>query len=990
MTYKIMIKSCAVSIFALGAGFATTGQARMACDDELGSNLLACMGDVLSQIEKAKMPQDVDPIENNDGFVLSLDGYAVTADKVFQKQAEAVKDVIEQAEVTQSRKQTPKSIASESPSYEAPAPRDWFYFATADLTWSKTRIGGIRESQSKGRLAGYVDGTTAGGVQITASVDTGEEDFRDILRKLDRKDPQSVLRRLDPEDTYPTFGDDSSLLDNTPTSGRFYLKAQKGENFFLWGDYRSRLNGSKFIRNERELYGAQAHVETEQKTENGAARASLDLFVAQPDTQLGRDVFATTGGSVYFLKRQDVTVGTETISVQVRDAKTGRVLATTPLEADADYRINYFQGVVTLNAPLGDGAEAKLIETSAIGDTITNLIVQYEFTPTTSDTDTLAFGGRAEGWVTDKLRVGTTALSDETALGDNHDAFSADIRYQHSDTSFIQVDYAKSRGPGYAQSYSADGGFNIDNSVGNAGTGEAYNIEGQLDLKDINPNFDIVLGGYYQLRREGFATLDYQSAIGQGDRTLYGGSVEGTVQEALTWKLYADVEETNKGVSNKTVGAEVSGDLSETVNIAVAAERLNKNSNTRTTAKAKVTYSPSDALSYHVYTQNTLQDQGIGEYNRYGAGISAQLTKQWRVESDVSNGTGGLGGRLFAAYETEGNENYYFGYEIDPVKNTDAGFNAKENGKFVLGGRRQVNDNVAVFGENSYDIFGARRTFSSQYGVDYQPTERMTYSFATQLGRVVDDGAGDTFDRYAYSFGAQYAGKDIAAKGRLEYRHDTGATSVQGDSDTFALSAELKQKFSETARVVATLDAIETRANQGNISKGTYIDGVLGYAFRPVDNDKLNMLLRYRFVYDMYGQTIDGQADNGPRQRSHVFSVDADYDVDQNWTVGGKLGYRLAMTSADSISDFSRNNAGLAVVNARYHLVGDWDLLVENRTLWQEQTKTTKNSTLTAAYRHLGNNVKLGVGYNFGTFSDDLNDLVHDDNGVFINMIAKF
>jgi hypothetical protein len=33
--------------------------------------------------------------------------------------------------------------------------------------------------------------------------------------------------------------------------------------------------------------------------------------------------------------------------------------------------------------------------------------------------------------------------------------------------------------------------------------------------------------------------------------------------------------------------------------------------------------------------------------------------------------------------------------------------------------------------------------------------------------------------------------------------------------------------------------------------------------------------------------------------------------------------------------------------------------------------------------------MKLGIGYNFGAFSDDLRDLVHDDHGVFINLVGK-
>lgn len=45
---------------------------------------------------------------------------------------------------------------------------------------------------------------------------------------------------------------------------------------------------------------------------------------------------------------------------------------------------------------------------------------------------------------------------------------------------------------------------------------------------------------------------------------------------------------------------------------------------------------------------------------------------------------------------------------------------------------------------------------------------------------------------------------------------------------------------------------------------------------------------------------------------------------------------------------------------------------------------------LAALYRNMGNNLRLGIGYNFGRFSDDLSDLTYDDQGVFLNMIAKY
>jgi hypothetical protein len=39
--------------------------------------------------------------------------------------------------------------------------------------------------------------------------------------------------------------------------------------------------------------------------------------------------------------------------------------------------------------------------------------------------------------------------------------------------------------------------------------------------------------------------------------------------------------------------------------------------------------------------------------------------------------------------------------------------------------------------------------------------------------------------------------------------------------------------------------------------------------------------------------------------------------------------------------------------------------------------------------RYLGDNLKLGVGYNFTDFSDDLTDLSFDHQGVFLNLAGS-
>jgi hypothetical protein len=92
----------------------------------------------------------------------------------------------------------------------------------------------------------------------------------------------------------------------------------------------------------------------------------------------------------------------------------------------------------------------------------------------------------------------------------------------------------------------------------------------------------------------------------------------------------------------------------------------------------------------------------------------------------------------------------------------------------------------------------------------------------------------------------------------------------------------------------------------------------------------------------------------------------------------------------DADSPFVSNDAWLAVATARYHIVNEWDVLLEMRNLTTIQADTSDFGALVGVYKQVGENVMIGGSYNFGEFSDDLTDLVADDRGAEINLIAKF
>ncbi|EBA11991.1 TonB-dependent receptor [Roseobacter sp. CCS2] len=873
---------------------------------------------------------------------------------------------------------------------------EWFYTGTADVTFGVRTGDDVdgTETYQTGRVAGYVDGRTQTGVAVTASIDTGEGPLEDIFRDLDEKDPRSVLLRVDPDDLYPTYGDDSTSVDNTPTSGKIYLRVARDDDFVLWGDFTSTLTGNALVRNERTLYGLQGHVATNTRTTAGIPRAAADLYAAQPDKLPQRDVFRGTDGSVYFLEKQDIGGGSETISIQVRDPGTDRVIETVTLAAGRDYDINYIQGIVTLRQPLQNSISPGVVIAAPGEASNVNLVVQYEYTPTATDLDGFSYGGRVEGWATDQLRVGVSGIVEQTGIADQTLA-GVDVLYQLGETSFIRGDVAQSEGLGFGTTFSANGGLIFDETAATDGNGTATKIEAQIAFADIGLQTEGAFSAYAEQRSEGFSNLDNTVSATTGDEDLWGFAIAGKPNDVLSYRAYLDSYENAAGDVDRTAGAELGYQISDPLLLEFGLESTDRDDATetgqRTDAAVRLTYAFSDAFEASVFGQETLDVDGLDRNDRYGIGADYRFTENWRISGEVSDGNLGTGGSIRLSNEDDVGNQTYFGYTLEPGR-TLAGvtLNGTDRGRFVAGGTRKIGADVTAFGENTYDVFGAYNSLASSYGLTYQPTDTLQYSAAMTVATVQDDDEND-FERQAVSFGLSYDTEQFTSAGRVEYRTEEGLVSGNElNTDTLLISLDARYKIDETQRIVGSLDLARTQTDASAILDGEYTDAVLGYAFRPIDNEQLNILARYRYLEDLYGQRVDDADEDGPRQRSQVVSVDAIYDLNERWSIGGKVGYRASETAATEASAFTQNDAWLAVGGVTYHMLDRWDIAAEVRNLTAVQAETSDTGVLATVYRHVGDHLKIGGGYNFGQFSDDLTDLVQDDQGLFINLVAKY
>ncbi|WP_246226235.1 porin family protein [Chelativorans xinjiangense] len=911
---------------------------------------------------------------------------------------------------------------------------EWFYVALADFTVGKrTGDPGIEDVRTdeydkyykKGRLAFYLKGKIKGKFLLTAAADTGENNIKSLFNHMGAKDAQELLRRIDPDKYYPVYGDDSTSVEDAPTQGKFYVRLERGDNHIMWGNYKTRIEGSRFLSSDRGLYGANAVYRSQGTTSFGERKGRADLYAALPDTLPQRDEFLGTGGSAYFLKRQDITIGSETISVETRDGVTGRLVERRFLKEGEDYTFDYLQGVIILKRPLSSSALGLgPVRDGALGESNQYLIVQYEYEPKAGDLDGYVYGGRVQRWLGDRLRIGVTGMNEKTGEADQQ-AIGADFLLRRSDTTYLEAEIAQSKGPGFGSTYSTDGGLTIDDRSASGGrSAKAWMVEGQADLADFN-RYGVggKVGAYYESKDANFSTITEQITH---DRRTWGGHVSlpitGDVDIGASYDELRDDGGQNKRDSDITISWQfdnywkASFGVSYTKLYSPQAAMSGKRGydGKRMDAGIRVDYRQNADYLYYGFAQSTMERDGdIYKNDRYGLGAQVRLTEKIGVEGEVSHGNRGFGGLANLTYSPTVEDHYYIGYRLDPDRSFDLTrsdvLDGVDRGSIVGGVRKRIDDVTSAYAENNYDLFGRRRSLAQTYGVVYTPDAMWTVDGGVEVGRVMDDRIDpktakerSDFDRYAVSLAAGYNDEELGLKGRIrgEARFERSDDKTR-DRNTYLLSSGGTWSHHESGRLLASVDAVVSDSDAGVFYDGDYVEASLGYAYRPALDDRLNALVRYTFLYDLPGNDqisslLSGSATNGPLQRSHIVSADVTYDVLPWLSIGGKYGARFGQIryrNSDSKTlddDWQDSIAHLGILRTDLHIVKEWDALLEGRAFFTPDVNTVDYGLLAALYRHVGNNFKVGAGYNFGRFSDDLRDLTLDDRGPFLNVVGKF
>jgi hypothetical protein len=427
----------------------------------------------------------------------------------------------------------------------------------------------------------------------------------------------------------------------------------------------------------------------------------------------------------------------------------------------------------------------------------------------------------------------------------------------------------------------------------------------------------------------------------------------------------------------------------------------------RTDAALRATYDSKERWTAYGFVQDTVSKTGNREDNgRVGSGGAYRVTDRFKVTGEVSNGDLGGAGKVGTEYLYSDRTNMYLNYVYDN-ETPDNGIRSNK-GNMITGFKTRYSDTTSVYAEEKYTHGNVPTGLTHSAGVDLAPFDHWNFGVNADYGTLRDPITSARLERNAAGVRVGYGRESLTLTTAFEYRVDktdiinpdmSVSTAVR---DSWLIKNSIKYQISPSSRLLGKLNHAESKSTLGSFFDGDYTEAVLGYGYRPVTNDRLNILFKITYFYNLpsAGQVTDTVTNTAANmvtntaadfiQKSQIFSLDATYDLTQRWTIGGKYAYRLGQVSMDRVNpEFFDSRASLSIVRADWHFVHHWDALIEGRLLDLPDAKDKRSGALAAIYWQAGNNIKVGAGYNFSDFSDDLTQLDYKHQGLFINLVGE-
>ncbi len=878
-----------------------------------------------------------------------------------------------------------------------------FAVAIADLTVSGSSASGSIEPLAgddryddsfliEGRLAFYLKGKVKGRYLITAQADTREREVSDLFKGFWNADPQDVFRRLDPDAYYPVYGDDSTTYRDVDTQGRLYVRVDWDKNQALWGNFNTGITGTEYGQYSRSLYGGAVSWRSRQTTALGEPGSEFKVFGSEAQTAPGHSEFLGTGGSLYYLKHTDVLPGSDRVVLEVRDDTTGRVERRIDLVRGADYEIDDFQGRVLLTRPLSQITRDNiptLTRDTPLDGFAQILLIDYEYIPNGFEPDAFTAGLRGKHWFGDHVALGATWV-DENRAGDDYMLKGLDLTLQAGRGTYLKVEQSHTRATSAPIFFSDNGGlsFTQTNAAPGVREGDARAVEARANFKELGwTALDWSASAWWRNVDAGFSVGRFDTGA---DIQEHGAEVLG--QFAPNVNVRGRYSRAERGAEALTQ-TQVTGEwrINDHDSLAAELRRIDEErvSGDVTGTLAALQYKHRFGSSLDVYgtAQLTVDDDG-GKYVSNDAltlGGKYLFGDLSSIGAEVTTGERGDAAQVNGEYRISPEHTVYGGYTYSTDRSDyDPLFNDRQNSGWTLGQRWRLSDQVNVFNESQFLKSPNESGLAHTFGMDFYPGVGWTLGFTLQQANL--DKAIGNVDRQAVSVSAGRTSNDTQWQSKLEWRQDTGAEQ----RDQWVTTNQFTHKLNESFRIAARFNYSKTTDDLLTTAGARFIESNVGFAWRPVDSTRWALLGKYTYLYDVSSLPQIGNNVAFYDQRSQVLSLEGIYTPNTHWEFAGKLMRREGEVRYGRLSgQWADSGATFAAGQARYAFADKWHALGEYRWLGVKDGGD-RQGVLLGIDRDLGKSLRIGAGYNFTEFSDDLTNFDYDHKGWFLNLVGWY
>jgi hypothetical protein len=783
-----------------------------------------------------------------------------------------------------------------------------------------------------------------------------------------------------------------------------------------------------------------------------------DTFLGDGSSRLrhGFNYLRGTGGSLYYLQHDQLLEGSEQVHLVVKDQRTGIEIARIPQTRNVDYTIRYQEGRILFKSPVPSIADGGLLSSASLntrdpsgGDPVF-VEVSYEH-ESDRDGGGVSFGGQLRETFYDKLSVGLGYVQEGRGgelSGDDYQLFGVDAAYRHSTASFAEIEYVRSRSYDSIASLSDDGGLSfgaIQRRTGIDDVGNAFHVRGAAELADVIDSDRPLLqvGGFYQFADEGFYA--HRRSLDRG-ATRFGGN--------LNWDITAEhaIGARNDSVLTRVDDLELADPQALKTMAQYQSRLYYEYHDAAHRAGVELGHSFSDDYyaedGYSAYSTLLryeyfgIQDLRLGVshevilsaddprlYQDAMDHLATSFTLAWQILEDLA-----LEATEKVRWNGENSTRLGVRSQITDTTSTyvQQRFGTQKGGKqfnstTVVGGEQAFGEDKSgrVFGEYQLDggIGGERNRAVAGIGKHWELGRGVTLDTAYERTQIFGPSNYGDQSRDVISLGFGLTRYDSIKLGtRFEFRYDQGDASAPQSSPCFSNGSLDTPEFCRDRMLggfdkyqLVALNSVDWKWTDDlsmlvryNIAmtRNLTLDALeqidqelsVGFAFRPVDWDSVNILAKYTYLDSQRPLALEDYTYD--RNQKHVVSLVPVFQISSGTQLVTKVAWKHIISDLQSYSgaDFGNVVTDLMLfifrINQEFYKISEelsLELGVEYRFMQLFDPNQFEHGFLLGADVVLFDYARVGFGYNFTSFTDDEYTLESiDQHGWFFRVQGSY